>query len=235
MYSINPKGKLLSIKSDSVLIDGTSFSWKYHYSSFSGIDDTNYYFHTTKDSVVYDSLNQLILTGATYIKKSWIDSDSALILAEIQGGFEFRNNNPNYKITATLGEPLIPDSSPRWYINYISLDTPSNNFFINLDATDELTSVVESTEIPTDLILYQNYPNPFNPTTTIKFTIPRRGYIELKVYDLIGKEIRTLVRGNRLAGNHFVQFNGRELSSGIYLYKLEFSSFSKVKKFVLLK
>jgi hypothetical protein len=235
MQIINPNVKLLMIKSDSVLINGTSLSWKYQYSIFSEGSDTNYFFHTTKDSVFYDSLNNLILEGPTYIRKQWIDSDSALTLAESQGGIEFRNTHPNYKITASLGEPLVPNSTPRWYIYYISINNPSDKIFINLDATDSVMSNVKSTEISTDLFLYQNFPNPFNPTTTIKFSIPQKGFVELKVYDLIGREIKTLVKEEKNAGNYYIQFDGSELVSGIYFYKLQFGHFAQTKKFILLK
>lgn len=83
--------------------------------------------------------------------------------------------------------------------------------------------------------LEQNYPNPFNPSTTISFSIPENQFVSLKLYNLIGQEIKTLITGNLEKGNHTVQLNAEELSSGIYLYKLESNNNSLVRKMTLLK
>ena len=235
MHAINPNAELILIISGSVFINGTSLTWKYRYSYYTEDDDTSYFFHTTKNSAVFDSLNNTTLIGTTYIETSFIDSDSALMLAESKGGKAFRSDHPGYKITASLGKPLVPNSTPRWYIFYISLDDPSVKLSINLDATDISTSNMLKTQILNNLILYQNYPNPFNPITTIKFSIPTNGQVKLKVYDLIGKEISTLIQGYKIAGNYTVQFDGSEFPSGIYYYRLEFGAFTQAKKFILIK
>ena len=83
--------------------------------------------------------------------------------------------------------------------------------------------------------LEQNYPNPFNPSTTISFSIPENQFVSLKLYNLIGQEIKTLINGNLEKGNHTVQLNAEGLSSGIYLYKLESNNNSLVRKMTLLK
>ncbi len=98
-----------------------------------------------------------------------------------------------------------------------------------------ITSVENKKEVPNSIFLYQNYPNPFNPSTTISYSIPQKSFVELKVYDLLGREILILVNGEKLAGKYEVQFDGKELSSGIYFYKLQSGSFFQTKKFVLLK
>jgi hypothetical protein len=90
-------------------------------------------------------------------------------------------------------------------------------------------------QLPMGFSLSQNYPNPFNPSTTIRYTIPDAGYVELNVYDILGKEIRTLVKEYKTPGNYFVKLDGSKLASGIYYYKLEFEAFTKIKKFILLK
>jgi hypothetical protein len=83
--------------------------------------------------------------------------------------------------------------------------------------------------------LYQNYPNPFNPLTTINYNIPRSGITTLKVYDVLGKEVVTLVNEYQNAGFKTVQFNGSNLSSGIYFYKVSAGDFNKVMKMILVK
>ena len=89
--------------------------------------------------------------------------------------------------------------------------------------------------VPSEYALLQNYPNPFNPTTNIKFDIPEQGFVSLKVYDVVGKEVATLVNETKTAGSYTVDFNGSDLSSGAYFYRLEVGSFTAVKRMILLK
>ena len=89
--------------------------------------------------------------------------------------------------------------------------------------------------IPTGFELAQNYPNPFNPSTTIKIAIPKEGFVSLKVYDLLGNEVKTLVKGNHKAGTYNIYFEGSELSSGVYYYKLISNEYTNTKKMILIK
>lgn len=88
---------------------------------------------------------------------------------------------------------------------------------------------------PTEFKLAQNYPNPFNPTTNISYTLPSAQTVTLKVYDLLGREVATLVNERQNAGNYIVQFNGANLASGVYFYRLQAGSFVDTKKMMLLK
>ena len=89
-----------------------------------------------------------------------------------------------------------------------------------------LTAVHEiSNKIPDDFVLSQNYPNPFNPSTTIRYALPKESNVSLKVYDILGKEVASLVNETQHAGTYKVEWKGinnrgENLSSGIYLYKL---------------
>ena len=83
--------------------------------------------------------------------------------------------------------------------------------------------------------LDQNYPNPFNPSTKISYSIKEEGLVTLKVYDVLGKELATLVNENKPEGNYEVDFNASQLPSGMYIYKLQAGSFSEVKKMLLTK
>ena len=90
--------------------------------------------------------------------------------------------------------------------------------------------------IPKDFELYQNYPNPFNPVTTIKYDLPRNATVTLKIYDILGREVKTLVDHEfKSAGSYKVVFNASHLASGIYLFKLQTNDYMNVKKMVLLK
>jgi uncharacterized delta-60 repeat protein len=93
---------------------------------------------------------------------------------------------------------------------------------------------------PNEFTLYQNFPNPFNPSTNIKYRISDFGFVSLKVFDVLGNEVATLVNEEKPAGNYVVEFNshsdeGQNLSSGIYFYKLQAGSFVETKKMILLK
>jgi len=83
--------------------------------------------------------------------------------------------------------------------------------------------------------LEQNFPNPFNPETVIKFDIPEIGFVTIKVFDILGNEIATLVKEEKPAGYHNIEFNATELPSGIYFYRLQAGSFVETKKMVLMK
>jgi len=89
--------------------------------------------------------------------------------------------------------------------------------------------------MPTEYVLDQNYPNPFNPMTTIRYSLPNAGNVSLKVYDLLGKEVTTLVNGYQQAGNYSVTFNASTLASGVYFYRLETGRHTLVKKMVLVR
>ena len=92
-----------------------------------------------------------------------------------------------------------------------------------------------SSEIPVQYELSQNYPNPFNPVTNIRFSIPKEGFVTLKVFDITGKEVRTLVNEDLRAGKYNIDFSGTDLASGVYFYRINTSGFSDVKKMILVK
>jgi hypothetical protein len=99
------------------------------------------------------------------------------------------------------------------------------------------TSVKEgsNSKLPTIFALDQNYPNPFNPSTTITFSLPHSASAGLRVYDMLGREVATLLNGYTTLGTHEVQFNAANLASGVYFYRLTSGSFTRVKKMMLMK
>jgi endo-1,4-beta-xylanase len=92
-----------------------------------------------------------------------------------------------------------------------------------------------ASKLPTNFQLEQNYPNPFNPTTNIDFSLPKNGYITLKVYNILGQEVATLFQGFHKAGAYKVNFNASQLASGVYIYRLQSENVSISKKLVLVK
>ncbi|MGE5795924.1 MAG: T9SS type A sorting domain-containing protein, partial [Ignavibacteria bacterium] len=118
------------------------------------------------------------------------------------------------------------DGSQQWNIvsDIVSWDWGS------MAATD-----VESFDQVEDFELLSNYPNPFNPSTTIKYSIPTSEFVSLKVYDVLGSEVATLVNDEKPTGNYKVNFNATNLSSGIYFYTLKVGNFTQTKKLILMK
>jgi photosystem II stability/assembly factor-like uncharacterized protein len=115
---------------------------------------------------------------------------------------------------------------------------------IDYDGSFEYSNIIEvEISLPAEFSLSQNYPNPFNPTTTIKYTIPgnvilsgaKNLFVSLKVYDALANEIATLVNEEKSSGNFEIEFDGNNLSSGVYFYRMRAGNFTVTKKFMLLK
>ena len=89
--------------------------------------------------------------------------------------------------------------------------------------------------IPTNFALKQNYPNPFNPATNIEFSIPVKGFVSLKIYDITGREVAQLVNTHLYPGLYTANFDASRLSSGVYFYTLRAEGFTQTKKMLLVK
>jgi hypothetical protein len=102
-----------------------------------------------------------------------------------------------------------------------------------------LTGIEEESTIPLTFNLVQNYPNPFNPTTTIEYTIPNNIEIQhavsLRIYDMLGRQVSTLVNKQQRPGTYKVDFDASRLSTGVYFYTLNAGTFTSTKKMLLLK
>ncbi len=96
-------------------------------------------------------------------------------------------------------------------------------------------AVFDALPVPQTFVLMQNYPNPFNPTTIISYRLPAAAHISLKIYDILGREVETLVNETQGAGDHSVRFTGYRLSSGVYFYRLIYPGVSQTKKMTLLR
>ena len=98
-----------------------------------------------------------------------------------------------------------------------------------------ITDIREGENYPEEYLLSQNYPNPFNPTTTIKYQIPDKSYVTLKVFNVIGKEVAKLVNEVKPGGNYEVEFKGSGLTGGVYFYIFKAGKFVQAKKMILLR
>jgi len=101
---------------------------------------------------------------------------------------------------------------------------------------DEGTNITEnSSGVPEEYALYQNYPNPFNPLTVIRYALPVNSEVDITIYNLLGQKISTIFSEKQEAGYHTVRFNGIDLSSGVYFYKISANNFSQIKKMILMR
>ncbi|MGB8318755.1 MAG: DUF5107 domain-containing protein [Ignavibacteriaceae bacterium] len=155
--------------------------------------------------------------------------------------------------TTLAAQTILPDPVNG---NKLAANLPENqswsfNDSLKFTIKDSVTGYFLSGTIPLDTIatdiseqravsvkdfrLYQNYPNPFNPVTVIKYQIPQSGLVTLKVYDILGKEVESLVNKIMNAGHYDIKFNGSNLPSGIYFYQLKINNYTATKKLILLK
>jgi len=106
---------------------------------------------------------------------------------------------------------------------------------IDTDGKYEFSDMIEVEIVPGDFILFQNYPNPFNPSTKITYQLPRESKVILKIYDIMGAEVTSLVNENKESGVYEVEFNGNSLANGTYIYRIVAGDFIETKKMVLIK
>ena len=145
-----------------------------------------------------------------------------LILIETTfGNIYIIKENPEYHLTEEL---------PQWST------FKGSNQRTGMKSYNSTTFVKNiNTELPTNYSLYQNYPNPFNPSTKISYSIPQSGFVELKVYDILGREVASLINEKQSMGNYEIEFNASNLTSGVYFYRLQSNSFVDTKKLILLR
>lgn len=119
-------------------------------------------------------------------------------------------------------------------VMFIAIGT-NNTFAGSNELSDKGFGASNSSITSDDYRLFQNYPNPFNPVTRLSYKLNKDGFVTLKVYNLVGQELYTLVSEYQKTGTYNVRFDGSELTTGIYIYKLQVNDFSSVKRMTLIK
>jgi hypothetical protein len=162
------------------------------------------------------------------IDTTYILADTNMTIDFNQFGLPPNIYGVNWSVTASDG--------------YLSTPAANGEGYFTLDITTGLDDNSNFSQVK-EFRLQQNYPNPFNPSTTIRYTLPQSAQVTLQIYDVTGREIATLVDEKSSAGDYRVKFNGKNLPSGIYFYRLNArdisksakSLFSQTRKLVLLK
>lgn len=208
-----------------------------------------------------DSTWEANIPGSIYIPGDLNDSTSSKTILLPAGNtyrFEMESLNENgafnfflHEVTdGNVSKFLIYDSIPfqtntmvTCSLNTVSslppldVDLDNNGTIDTVITPSDFTVSVESNkiELPTTFILSQNYPNPFNPITKINYSIPQTSFVTLKVYDILGNEIKTLVNEENSIGNYEIEFNGSNLASGVYFYRIVTKDFVKTMKMLTIK
>ncbi len=216
-------------------------------------DDWIELYNTTSNTIdlsgMYLSDNISTPTKWQFPTNTTIEANSFLIVwADEDDGQE--GIHAGFKLSAG-GESIVLSNTDTTVLDSISFGTQTTNLsmaripngtgnFVMGNPTfnaDNGTTEVDDNEVITvsDYQLMQNYPNPFNPSTTIQYYIPYSGYVSLKVYDILGKEVANLINEYQSSGTYSFQFNAGHLSSGVYFYRLTTGNFSEIKQMVLIK
>jgi len=231
---------------------------------YSGVPITRITLFETSGINSYQAVAKIDLIGAfssdAYnLQSSDIDKDGKEeVLVCISGRvmilkFEGRINEHKYgmffykrmiyfdMITITFGAflaDLTKDGREELIVSYLEIvDSVEDaaKFISRIYKPDFPLSVIEEEPEIREYSLYQNYPNPFNPNTKIRFRVPVTSYVQIKIFNVLGEEIRMLIEKEMQAGEHFVDFDASDLSAGVYIYRLEADGFIQNRKMVLIK
>ncbi|MCU0343792.1 MAG: T9SS type A sorting domain-containing protein [Ignavibacterium sp.] len=142
-----------------------------------------------------------------------------------------------FAVPITYIDPATPNRCIITFqiLNSVGVTLGSEMYLDDLQLSTDVVSVNDEELSPTTFQLKQNYPNPFNPITTINYSIPNSSFVKLVVYNSIGQEIANLVNETIAAGNHNVEFNASNLTSGIYFYSIQAGDFVQTRKMIFLK
>jgi len=171
--------------------------------------------------------NNIFSIHFTDISYGWAVGDLGTVLNTTDGGTNW--NSQSSGTLKGLRSVYFTDNNTGWAVGFWGTILKTTNGGVTfIEDENNFTQ-------PKDFLLSQNYPNPFNPSTSIQYAISSRQFVSLKVYDVLGNEIVSLVSEEKPAGSYEVKFNGDGLTSGIYFYQLRAGDYVETKKLVLLK
>lgn len=134
---------------------------------------------------------------------------------------------------------IVPNSSLELNLVMTKHEPPDVRIGYTVELQRRPTNV-ESNQLPSSYNLHQNYPNPFNPRTTIRYSLPEKKLVRIKIYDILGREVRVLVNETKSAGEHQAIWDGRDnigkvIASGVYFYRIETDAFRKTSKMLFIQ
>ena len=217
-----------------------------NYSSTHNIIKFKNYLFTASGDGVYRSDDDgknwsLTINGMSSTSVLTISSYGSTLFAGTVDGFFYKSTDDgNNWVDIGEGLPALGSSSANEVIGIIGDNILCGTYSTGIywrPLNEVVTSVndQDQSNTPESFELSQNYPNPFNPNTTIKFQLPKDGMVTLKVYDILGNEVATLINEQIPQGNYSINFNANSLASGVYIYKIQAGSFVNSKKMILLK
>ncbi len=171
-----------------------------------------------------DSANWNINIAFDLFEYSGYDPDSANTI------------NPRFFYGYPCGDLDNDNKDEYLFVNYrTNFDLFSDDAYVWMIQSDALVGVEDEDVLPENYSLSNNYPNPFNPATKISFSLPENQFVQLKVFDVLGNEVATLVENNMNRGVHNITFDATDIASGIYFYSITAGDFSQTKKMILMK
>jgi hypothetical protein len=192
-------------------------------------------------TIVNNRIVNLAWQTATEVNNYGFEVEKRKVVAPMSGE---ENQGPNDSRTSWAKIGFVSgagtSSSPKSY-SFTDANVPSGKYLYRLKQIDHGGAFTYSQEtevgvaVPKEYVLGQNYPNPFNPTTTIQYSVPKLSVVNLKIFDMMGREVATLVSETKEAGSYEVVFHASQFASGMYFYRLQTGGFSSVKKLVLMK
>lgn len=221
---------------------GMAITWVENNCRVDTLNFQGFHFSTVRDGIWWEGTGQMCL--AFQVKGESAKSDT--FLNRLRRWQVLAPNANGKGIVATCPDSIWTGIIREWgkWFYYDRLHVGATAWYIFAERNynpfrhEPTTEVEEGRPLQQDELqfyLYQNYPNPFNPSTSISFSLPTRSFVSLKVFDLIGREVATLVNDEKSAGTYNVKLDASKLPSGVYFYRLQAGKYSETKKLVLLR
>ena len=189
-------------------------------------------YRSSDDGINWESIN----SGLSNLEIHSLAIFNDYVFAGTENGIFISND------TGTTWSELNIGLPPNTSISSIEINSQNDIIYLGTSSNgiwkarlSEITSIKADHKPAVNFMLAQNYPNPFNPTTNIEYQIPNREFVTLKVYDVLGNEVATLVNEEKPGGSYTIKFDGSKLSSGVYFYRLQAGEYSSTKKLILMK
>jgi hypothetical protein len=186
------------------------------------------------------SISSSVYVSGPYVHAVWSDNrngnNEIYYRFSANGGFTW---GAETRLTSSAGSseyPTVYASDMKVHVVWTDDRSGNDEIYHKVNPLGNQVGVTNiNSEVPENFSLSQNYPNPFNPTTNIKFSIPKTGFVRMIIYDLLGREVAELMNLQMTAGNYNVDFDASTLAAGVYFYKLETEGFTGIKKMILIK